>query len=153
MFTNDGSQATVLTSREVLVLILNKTEPELYLKYSKVPYLDGKVVRSLERGTSQIFYVEVNENEGNIQFYSNAHEQSSNFSNTKIESQGHINVREAIEFERNGEKVFRVTGIRDSESLMSWEIIKNSQGDKYFRQINSNRLSTFRWPFYAYAMS
>ena len=36
---------------------------------------------------------------------------------------------------------------------MSWEIIKNSQGDKYFRQINSNKLSTFRWPFYAYAMS
>ena len=39
MFTYDGSQATVITSREVFVLILNKTEPDLYLKYSNVPFL------------------------------------------------------------------------------------------------------------------
>ena len=64
MFTYDGSQATVITSREVLVLILNKTEPGLYLKYSNVPFLQGKDVYSLERGSSQIFYVESNEREG-----------------------------------------------------------------------------------------
>ena len=39
MFAYDGSQATVVTSREVLVLILNKKEPDLYLKYSKIPFL------------------------------------------------------------------------------------------------------------------
>ena len=71
MFAYDGSQATVVTSREVLVLILNKKEPDLYLKYSKIPFLQGKVVYSLERGSSQLFFVENNEREGVTQFYSN----------------------------------------------------------------------------------
>ena len=53
-----------MTSREVYVLILNKTQPDKYLKYSKISLLQGKVVESLERGSSQFFYVESNEREG-----------------------------------------------------------------------------------------
>jgi len=44
----------------------------------------------------------------------------------------------------------RVTAIRNHEELLSWEILDNSKGDKYFRSANSSKLSTFRWPFYAY---
>ena len=92
-----------MTSREVYVLILNKTQPDKYLKYSKISLLQGKVVESLERGSSQFFYVESNEREGVTQFYSTTREQNENFSNTKIESHGRLEVKEAIEFERNGE--------------------------------------------------
>ena len=98
-----------------------------------------------------MLFCERNDKKGTIQFSSKNLEAPENFSNTRITCTGQVDVKEAIEFERNGEKVFRVTAIRDSESLMCWEIIDNSEGDKYFRQVNSNKLSTFRWPFYAYA--
>ena len=57
------------------------------------------------------------------------------FSNSKITFTGKVNIKEVIEFERedptckdhNGKpktrKVMRVTGIRDSEELMQWEIL------------------------------
>lgn len=44
-----------------------------------------------------------------------------------------------------------MTAIRDSESLMSWEITENCNGEAYFKSVNSNKLSAFRWPFFAYA--
>ena len=49
------------------------------------------------------------------------------------------------------QKVLRVTAIRDSEELMSWEILGNSKGKKYYRSANSSKLTTFRWPFFAYS--
>ena len=66
-------------------------------------------------------------------------------------------MKEAIEFERynpaigDNQKVFRVTAIRNSEELMSWEILDNCKGKKYYRSANSSKLTTFRWPFFAYA--
>ena len=65
-------------------------------------------------------------------------------------------MKEAVEFEREDadgqiRKVFRVTAIRSNEELMSWEILDNCKARKYFRSANSSKLSTFRWPFYAYA--
>ena len=41
-----------------------------------------------------------------------------------------------------------MTAIRDSESLISWEVLGNATR---LRTVNSNQLSTFRWPFFAYA--
>ena len=66
-------------------------------------------------------------------------------------------VKEAIEFERYNEKyqfmqkVFRVTAIRNNEELMSWEILDNAKGKRYYRSANSSKLTTFRWPFFSYA--
>ena len=64
-------------------------------------------------------------------------------------------MKEAVEFERQyGDevrKVFRVTAIRSNEELMSWEVLDNCKERKFFRSANSSKLSTFRWPFYAYA--
>ena len=64
-----------------------------------------------------------------------------------------MRVHEAIELEReNGEKFFRVTAIRDHEEVQCWEVIDNAQGEEYSRSVNSSKLSTFRWPFFAYVV-
>ena len=47
--------------------------------------------------------------------------------------------------------MFRVTAIRNNEEIVSWEILNGSKGQKRFREYNSTRLQTFRWPFFAYA--
>lgn len=138
------------------MLMLDKSRKDLFLKYSKIPYLEGLLVKSFTRGADTLLFCNYDQEFGFIQFCSNKLEPTDNFSNTKISCIGQIDVKEAIEFERvtedgSMEKVFRVTAIRDSESLLNWEIIDSSQGDKYFRSVNNNKLSTFRWPFYAYA--
>lgn len=63
-----------------------------------------------------------------------------------------MDIKEAVEFEREGQKVFRVTGIRDCEEIMQWEILGNSKAEPYFRSYNSSKLSSMRWPFFVYAI-
>ena len=58
-----------------------------------------------------------------------------------------------IEFERDERKVLRVTAIRDNEELMHWEILDDAKGEKFYRSYNSSKLTSFRWPFFAYAES
>lgn len=89
----------------------------------------------------------------NIQFSAMELEKKKNFSNTMLTCNGRLDVKEAIEFNRNGQDVLRITGIRDNEELMQWEVIDNSQGEKFFRCTNSSKVGSFRWPFYAYADS
>ena len=43
-----------------------------------------------------------------------------------------------------------MTAIRNNEELMSWEVLDNSKGKMYFKSANSSKLTTFRWPFFAY---
>ena len=88
-----------------------------------------------------------------MQFSAIELEKIKNFSNTKIRCNGKIDVKEIIEFKRDEREVFRITAIRDHEELMQWEVLDHSKGDSYFRSANSNQLSSFRWPFYAYAKS
>ena len=66
----------------------------------------------------------------------------------------HIDIKEVLEFRRNGRDVLRLNGIQDSEELVSWEILDTSQGQIYIRKDRSvSKMSTFRWPFFAYALS
>ena len=61
-----------------------------------------------------------------------------------------MQVKEAFEFVRNGQRVMRVTAIRDHEELMCWEVLEGSHGKKHFLSVNSAKLCAFRWPFFAY---
>ena len=65
-----------------------------------------------------------------------------------------MKVYEAIELERpfTGEKFFRITVIRDNEEVQCWEVKDNAQGEQIPRSVNSAKLSTFRWPFFAYVV-
>lgn len=82
-------------------------------------------------------------------------EKKKNFSNTRIPCRGKIVVKEIIEFKREYdnqlEDVLRVTAIRNSEELMQWEVIGHCKGKPHYRSLNSSKLGSFRWPFYAYA--
>ena len=80
-------------------------------------------------------------------------EKTKNFSNTKLTCNGRLDVKEVTEFKRDGQDVFRITGIRDNEELMQWEVLDNSQGESFFRCTNSSKVGSFRWPYYAYADS
>lgn len=77
---------------------------------------------------------------------------------------GDVDVVEALQFQRpfeyhedgvkkEGNKMMRVIAIKNHEELMCWEILNDAKGDQYFRNANSQRLSTFRWPFFAYCSS
>ena len=80
-------------------------------------------------------------------------EQAKSLSNTRFPCVGHIDVKEVLEFRRQGRDVLRVTGIQDNEELVSWEVMDTCQGDIYMRtDKSSNKLSTFRWPFFAYTL-
>ena len=89
-----------------------------------------------------------------IQFSSDRlDERANDFANTFFFCSGNIaniHVKEALEFTRNGVKVFRVMAIRDQEELMCWEVLNDSEGKKHFLSINSAKLQAFRWPFFAY---
>ena len=122
----------------------------MYLKYAPIPYLKGKKVDVFHRGDDALIFSEWSQADSQIQFSALELEGEKNFSNTKLSCNGQIAVKEVLEFERNGRQVMRVTAIRDNEELMSWEILDDSKGDKYFRSANSSKLSAFRWPFYAY---
>lgn len=46
--------------------------------------------------------------------------------------------------------MLRVSAIRNSEGLLSWEIMDTAVGQVYLQSTNSSRLQTFRWPYFAY---
>ena len=65
-----------------------------------------------------------------------------------------VDIKEVLEFSRDGRQVLRVTGIYDCEELICWEVMDNSQGLIHTLKERSNsKLSTFRWPFFAYTLS
>lgn len=74
-------------------------------------------------------------------------------SNTRLPCVDHIDIKEVLEFKRQGRDVLRVTGIKDNEELVCWEVLDHSQGEVNQRNDKStNRLSTLRWPFFAYSL-
>ena len=56
-----------------------------------------------------------------------------------------------LEFERNGRKVLRVSAIRNSEELISWEVLDTCKGPQYCESMSNSNLHTFRWPYFAYS--
>jgi hypothetical protein len=72
------------------------------------------------------------------------------FVGCQIPVRGGIEITEAIEFERDGEAIMRISAIRESIEFMTWEVVGNAQGSNYFRSMNSVSNTTFRYPFYAY---
>ena len=63
---------------------------------------------------------------------------------------GDIVLTEAIEFERDGEPIMRISAIRESIEFMSWEVVGGAEGDCFYRSLNSSSKASFRFPFYAY---
>ena len=57
---------------------------------------------------------------------------------------------EALEFEQDGRNLFRVIAIREDEEAMIYELEDNVNSIANFRSVNSSKLSSFRWPFFAY---
>jgi hypothetical protein len=72
------------------------------------------------------------------------------FVGCQIAVRGGIVITEAIEFERDGEAIMRISAIRESIEFMNWEVVGDAQGGNFFRSLNSISRSTFRYPFYAY---
>lgn len=145
------------TMNETYQLLIDENDPKTFLKYSKIPFLQDKSVECYHRSGGDFLFCERDAKESYLQFSALQIESSKNFSNTKILCSGQVQVKEAIEFKRFDEKaglmrdVMRVTAICNSEELMSWEILDNSKGKKYYRSANSSKLTSFRWPFFAYA--
>ena len=157
IFSRDGKKAFIDTPDQLLTVNMDKQSPQ-YLEHSSVPHLQYDGVNMFARNDSQMFFCVRDEvkDKSTIKFLSEELGAPEDFGNTSLSCDGQVTILEAIEFERqytdgNVEKVFRVTGIRESETLLSWEIIGSSKGDQFFKTANDNKLSTFRWPFYAYA--
>ena len=56
-FTLDGLAATILTSEEAYMLILDPVS-EMYLKYANMSYLNNRRVQQFNRGDSRLLFVD-----------------------------------------------------------------------------------------------
>lgn len=116
-----------------------------------MPYLKQKDFTIFRRGEDDFLFCEKKESELMVQFSDLEIKDAEDFSNATL----HINspdykVVEAVEFDRDGVKYFRVTYILGSETLRSLEIEGTCTGQRSTSTMNNNSLSTLRWPFFAY---
>lgn len=98
-----------------------------------------------------MLFCEKKESDLIVQFSDLEIRESEDFSNTTLNINSlDYEIVDVIEFERDGTQIFRISYIEGSESFNCIEIEASCTGEQYTAQMNSNKLSTLRWPFFAY---
>ena len=129
--------------------MLDKSDSN-YCTYINIPYLKDKQVTEFKRGKNDVLFCERQEKNQKIRFSAIQIEDSKSFSNAKFKISGEIQIVEALEFEQDGRNLFRVIAIREDEEAMIYELEDTANSISNFRSVNSSKLNSFRWPFFAY---
>ena len=149
LFSEDGSRVVINTSGETYVAMLDPND-ENFCTFISIPYLKNKLVTEFKREENDVLFCERLEHKQKIRFSAIQIESSENFSNSKLKISGSIQVVEALEIEQDGQNYFRIIAIREDEEVMIYELCDTCKSKINLRSVNSSKLNSFRWPFFAY---